>query len=200
MLNTAQILDMAMSMLTDNTATARAKMLVWLNTGMQDIAAQRDWTFLRASVSLPLVNGYAAYPIDCEKPVSVTVGTDCIRLSDSMSDKDIAESRYGGNYGYRIATTTDGFTVYPAADSCDLKYTISVPTYADDTTDTVWPDFMLEVFWRLCVVRFYEFDFDERTPGAGQLYDRSVAMAKKRDNKTVPLPRREKRSILWRNS
>lgn len=199
MLNTAQILDMAMSMITDNTAIARAKMLVWLNAGMQDIASQRDWSFLRSSATLPLVNGYTAWPLDCAKPVNITIGTDCVSPADSMSDKDIAESRYGGIYGYRVATTPSGFTVYPAADSCDLHYTITIPAYADDTTDTVWPDYMLDVFWRLCVVRFYEFDFDERTPGAGQLYERAVALAKRRDNKLKPLPRRERRSIMWRN-
>lgn len=200
MLTTAQILDMAMSMITDNTAEARSRMLTWLNTGMQDIARLRDWQFLHKTATLTLTNGQSDWPVDCAAPISFTVNNECIYPTDRMSDKDLADMRYGGEYGYRVATGQDGFTVYPAADSCVLRYKIRVPAYTDGTDATVWPIEMLDVFWRLCVVRFYEYDFDERTPGAGQLYERAIAQAKKWDNQQKPLPRNERRSIEWRNS
>lgn len=200
MITTAQILDMAQSMVTDNTATSRAKMLTWLNVGMQDIASRRDWLFLQKTATITLTDGYSDWPVDCQRPVSFTIGDECIYPSDRMSDQDEARQIYGGYLGTRVATDADGFTVSPAADSCVLKYIITVPTYTDSATETVFPVEMMDVLWRLCVVRFYEFDFDERTPGAGQMFEQSLRLAKKWDNKHKPLPRREKRNILWRNS
>lgn len=184
-------------MLTDNTAEARAKMLIWLNTGMQDIARIRPWMFLQKTATVTLTNSAADWPVDCAEPISWTIDGQCIYPSARMSDADLAAEEYGSTY--RVATTQTGFTIYPDATSCVLKYRQTVPVYADDSAETVWPAEMMEVLWRLCVARFYEYDFDERTPGAGKLYERAISQAKKWDNRQKPLPTRNKRNMQWGN-
>jgi hypothetical protein len=200
MITTAQILDLAISRVTDNSAGARAKMLTWLNARMQDIASMRDWKFLEKEATLPLTLGASVWPVDFEEALSFTVGSSCIYPSARLSDKDKAASAYGGEYGYRVDDTLTGFTIYPAPDSCVLNYKVTVPTYADDTTATVFPVEMLNVFARAVVTDFYEYDTDDRAGTSMALYQQALKEAKKWDNKLKPLPRRDRRSILWSNT
>lgn len=200
MITTVQILDQAMSMVTDNSAAARAKMLVWVNAGMQEIAKLRPWRFLCKSATLPLVDGYSVWPADFGEALSWTVGTACILPNDRLSDSDAAASLYGGEYGYRVDDNNTGFTIYPSADSCVLSYRVAVPTYADDSTATVFPTAMLNVLSRFAVTRFYEYDYDERYAGSMQLQMMCLKEAKKWDNRQQPRPRADRRSISWRNT
>ena len=200
MITTAQILDLALSKVTDNSAGARAKMLVWLNAGMQQIAMLRDWSFLKKDATLTLTNGYSVWPADFQTAISYTIGTDCVYANARMTPKDKASARYGNTYGYRIDEDLAGFTLYPAPDSCVLGYKIVVPTYADDSTATVFPVEMLNLFARAVVTDFYEYDTDERAVSSVQLYQMELKAAKKWDNQQSALPARNRRDLLWSNT
>ncbi len=198
MISTGYILDNCMVMMTDTTSTARAKLLAFLNMGMQDLARMRYWSFLMESEDITLTNGVGLWPADYQEAVSWTVGDTCIYHNARLTGKTLASQQYKEGYG--VTTDGTGFTIYPAADSCTLTYKKAVPVYTDSTLDTVFPVETLEYFVRYCLSRFYEFDMDERAASSITLLQMALKELKTWENRQNGLPRREQRSILWSNT
>lgn len=198
MLTTMQILDCVMPSLTDQSADMRDKALVWLNQGVKAIGMVRPWSFLRKSATITLSGGVFAWPVDFGRVVSIRFGTTCLYAADAMSDEDYANNAYDNSYRWR--SVTGGFEVLPSVDSCILTYVQDIPTYADNSTATLFPEEMLDALSRYVLARAYEYDMDERATGALMVYQQALKSAKTWDNRLKPLPRASRRSIQWGNT
>ena len=193
MLTTKQVLDTALSRSKDTSATLRAKMLIWLNSAMQDVVNDRNWTFLEKTVPLPIVGGQLPLPADFGGEIFIKTGIYIFTVADRLTLSDAArwDAAGGDPHGYTIENDTT-LTFHPTASgTATLTYTAQVPAagYTDGATPTIFPQDFVPYFERELTAAFYEYDVDaDRLPVGIQLSSDKYRTLKKLDNSRRPLP------------
>lgn len=184
MLNVSAILNDAQSQITDASAETRARMVSWLNTAMQKLAIERDWNFLR--VYLPaqtLTSSQLTLPSDFARVESIKGDDWFYDLYKQLTPAEITTAD-----GYTVDSTY--ITLYPEkTGTADLRYIRTVPTYTDDTNDTIFPEYCQDFLVRAVVTAYYEFDFDERLPAGMNAEAQSLKALKHLDNRLKPQAR-----------
>lgn len=195
MINTENILDDVISRVSDQSAAMRTKMLIWLNNVMQDVTdakVKKPWMFLQGSVLDNTISSNAiAKPADFKFLVSLKSGIDWfLKTDDLLTEEEIftysdTSATDPSPIGYEVTSTT--IVLYPGASgTCDLKYVIEVPEYADVATDTVFPLYMKNVLISGTLVEYYKYDQDPLLQGAPAEYGYLLAKAMKNDNIQQP--------------
>jgi hypothetical protein len=190
-LTTKGILDQVFSRVSDNTSTLRVRMLAWYNSLAIQVANERPWNFLNTTVNIPIVNSVIPLPDDFGTETSITVGNIILTPQNLLN---APESFYWGQTsgilaGYTVDET--GIALFPTTTgTAALEYSKRVPTYADDTTSTIFPTEFLPLLERSLLTAFYEYDVDsERMPMSFQLDAKMMSQVKKIDNQRKSLHR-----------
>lgn len=195
----AGILNDAVSIITDNSTSTRAKMLVWLNVVAQKLAVVRPWMFLNnGSASLTPVNNVITLPADYGQFQSIAAGTvfffDCRNQLTPGEAWAMDQSTIGATAPRGYTEGVSAITLHGAAytGAVTLTYTIEPPAITDTATATAWPAKFRPMFMRAILDYFFEYDMDERSAISYQLSAAELSELKKWDNSMKPRTQRNR--------
>ena len=196
MINTESILNDAISQIADQSTAMRAKLLIWLNNVMQDVAGakvKKPWKWLVEELTDQTLSGNAiARPSDYKYLYSVKSGSDWILTQKHIMTEDEI-------FTYTDTTATNPTPIgydetsmeivfYPGATgTCDLKYIKEVPEYSDSPSDTIFPLYMKNVLIQGTLAVYYDYDEDVRASKAAGQYGYLLGKAMKEDNISNPI-------------
>ena len=164
---TKGILDDVQTLISDNSAALRARMLTWLNNIFQRTAIAFPWNCLLKTASISVTTNAITLPADFREVDSIVVGTVTLTTDDEVVDKDGYLWSGGGTtpIGYTIVGSTLTFVPGTAASTVSLRYIQEVPAYADGTSATLFTQKFSPLFQRGLLDIYYEYDADERIAG-----------------------------------
>lgn len=195
-LTTASVLDTTQTMISDQTAAMRARMLSWLNLIMQMVVNEpREWEFLKKSAALPITANVITLPADYSDFESLTVGayffTPRYMLTAAEEFQVTAD---GGTVptGFVINEKTGTLTILPgtAETSATLAYKAGMPAtdYTDGATATIFPAEFKPLFVRYLLTARNEFDEEDQLPISLKLSSGDMKTMKTLDNKRKAIP------------
>jgi hypothetical protein len=211
MLNGKQIIDSAMTHTQDNSVTLRVRMLSWLNTAFQQAFLERDWLALELSeTSITITDNtitktaatYGKFRF-AQQFSSDTQSGFVLQKNDRLSVQerfDLEEDTTSTDDRKAIGFFEDSTKIYFRYGALgilnELAYYRLVPIVADNTDDTVWPEYFLPLFERTLLSAYYEFDVDDRLIVSVQLDAEEVSRIKKWENTQNPTPRNSTQGYL----
>jgi hypothetical protein len=199
-LNTQKLLDAIATRLQDNSPTMRGYLLQWLNETMTAVADAKvfspPWQFLQATVeNTPIVDSKVALPTDFKQVVYLKQPNGFIlTANDYLTDE---EAFLAGRLGFTLTKTSVVF--HPeAAGTVDFRYVREVPTYQENTSNTLFPKAFENVLIRGTLARYYEADAEEhaRFATAPQEYITALRQLIRQDNACRPVPKRNRRGYI----
>jgi hypothetical protein len=191
-LATKSILDATQTLIADQSAAYRLKMLTWLNLAMQTVVNQpRDWEFLKKTASLPVTSNAITLPADYADFESLTVGDYFFTTADQLTGAEAFESVESA--GFVIDEKAGTITILPATEETTVtlayKGTMPAADYADDTTATIFPQEFKPLFVRILKTISNEVDVEDQYTVSLQLSDTDLRTMKALDNKRKALPK-----------
>ncbi|MDD2898988.1 MAG: hypothetical protein PHI31_09775 [Desulfuromonadaceae bacterium] len=196
-LTTKSILDATQTLIADQTAAYRAKMLTWLNLAMQTVINQpREWEFLKKTAPLPVTSNVITLPADYADFESLTVGDYFFTRADQLTDSEAFESVESAGEipeGFTINEQAGTITIVPATEETTVtlayKGTMPAADYADDTTATIFPQEFKPLFVRILKTVSNEVDVEDQYTVSLQLSSADLKTMKALDNKRKALPK-----------
>jgi hypothetical protein len=196
-LTTKSVLDAAQSMIVDQTAAMRLRMLNWLNLSMQSLVNEpREWEFLKKTASLPITANVITLPADYSDFGSLTVGAYFFTSEDQLTASETFQSSATGGAvpsGFVIDEKTGTLTIIPATTevSVVLGYKGALPAggYTDSTTATIFPEEFKPYLVRCLMTLRNEFDEEGQFPLSLQINVAALRAMKALDNKRKAVPK-----------
>lgn len=163
-----QVLDRAMSHIQDNSATMRSRMLGFLNTALQVLAAERDWRCLHESEDIGVVDGVLVLPSNFAKFHAIIhpefALTPKNQLTAAAQAKWVAAATSGNPRGFVFSGNL--MILYPSINTIvEFKFSKEVSEVIDDTTPLPFPIKFLPLLVRSLLDAYYEYDKDTGIDG-----------------------------------
>lgn len=197
-LNAAGVLNNVLSLVQDNSAALRAKMLIWLNKISQELAIAREWKCLEKTATITIVSNQVLLPSDYQSFTYLKSVEDSNEYFLTERHRLTEEEAYNLTDSNATSPIPLGFledathlTLYPGASgSPELKYVQELTDYSDDATDMAWPKQFGNAIERKILNLYYEYDMDERAQLSFALDKKDLATLKAWDNRHRPVPAR----------
>lgn len=202
-INTTQLLNDVLARIQDDSPEMRTKMLHWLNNVFLKLSTITTWPFLTKSVTLPIVDNACTLPEDFEDIIyAKQEGNWFFDGNDYLSDRRVYE------LGEQAASVTlakpigyiiedDLLKFYPnASGDVVLKYQYEIPTYLDNTDDTVYPKNFTNILERACLDFYYEYDLDERAASSLVFDAQELGLLFRWSNHKKGFPKRHSRGYI----
>jgi hypothetical protein len=165
-----QVLDAAMTLSTDQTATMRSKMAVWMGMVAVDISSRRKWNFLRATTTLTVASNAITLPNDYLEFVDMTFSND-------------------GAYTFTETSTEMTFDPEcPDGVTVDLTYIPSLSDMEDTATETVLPYYCKNALVFGILSFLFAFDNEDNYSQYPALFENAVKKLKDLDNRYNVIP------------
>ena len=164
------VLDAAMTLSTDQTATMRSKMAQWMSMTAIDLSSRRKWNFLKTTQTLTVANNAISLPTDYLEFVDMV-------FSDG-STRSFTETESEITFEPEVE---DGITV-------DLTYVATVSEMNDTATETVLPYYCKNALVFGILSFLYSFDNEDNYQQYPPLYENAVNKLKALDNRYNVIP------------
>jgi len=191
-LTTDELLDNILSRLNDNSSAMRAKCLVWLNEAMRSIIRERNWEFSTVKGSpAAVVNNTVTMPNNFLDVEYLIVDSYFLKPVNALSEEAAfaIDNGQSSGIGYKVNPTDITLHGLSDAATATLCYRAGlIADYTDSAAATIFPTEFREVLIQFTMMKYYEFDADERLSIAVQAYGDELKRLKRMDNRRKAVP------------
>lgn len=194
MINITGIINKIQLQIIDNSVATRSRLLAWTNLTMQNMVKDRDWEFLKTSISVTPANNQIDLSALTGYDRIYSFRNDSFCLYDNARASDLQVTIEQNNVGtsipqyFREASAV--FTFYPGLsnDAVIATYIKTFTDYTDNSATTIFPDQTRSALMRAVLTTYYEFDSDDRMMASAQLAENEMRKLRDWDNRLKPQP------------